>query len=188
MHALARLTLLLGLTLSVSACAPMLTMLGTNAAVVQTVATVERLKLAGDVTSFASSQKTLADHAVSLVTGKDCRVFNVVTKDAVCTDAQPATQTDVARGDESTQVAASATESNVIPAVRIDSLMAMPAVNASAVANAQDGFVAVAGTNLRRRTDASLDAPDSEMQPAPRVNVRPMQPALDLSRESASGD
>ena len=161
--------------------------------VVQTVATVERLKLAGDVTSFASSQKTLTDHAVSLATGKDCRVFNVITKDAVCTDAKPAAQTDVARKEESTQVAAHTTESNVIPAVRIDSLMAMPAGAASAVAtaapaNAQDGFIAVAGSNLRRRADASLDAPDSEMRPEPRAFTPPAQPAFDRSRESASGD
>ena len=87
-----RLHCLLCATLALTACAPMLSLIGTNQTLVQVVAQVERVKLAGDGASYVSSSKTLTDHALSVAVGKDCKVFNVVTPDPVCT-AQPATDT-----------------------------------------------------------------------------------------------
>jgi len=57
---------------------------GYSQSVVTLVAQVDRVKLIGDGVSFVGSGKTLTDHALSLVAGGDCRVFNVVSRDPVC--------------------------------------------------------------------------------------------------------
>jgi hypothetical protein len=69
-----------------TACAPMLAMVGSHQSVVQLVAQIERVKLAGDGASYVASSKTITDHALSGVVGKDCKVFNVVTREPVCTE------------------------------------------------------------------------------------------------------
>ena len=89
MRILLRLACVTGATLGLSACAPMLAMVGSNTALVQVVAQIERVKLAADGASFLKSDKTLSDHALSKVTGKDCKVFNILTKESVCSDKTP---------------------------------------------------------------------------------------------------
>lgn len=84
-----RLVCLLCAALGLSACAPMLALLGTNTTAVQIVAQIERVKLAGDGASYAASNKTITDHVLSQATGKDCKVFNVLTKESVCADKTP---------------------------------------------------------------------------------------------------
>jgi len=79
-----RLVCLLCTALSLTACAPMLALVGTNQTLVQIVAQVERVKLAGDGVSYVGSGKTVTDHALSIVSGKDCKIFNVVSPDPVC--------------------------------------------------------------------------------------------------------
>ena len=64
----------------------MLAMVGSHQSVVQLVAQIERVKLAGDGASYVASSKTITDHALSGVVGKDCKVFNVVTREPVCTE------------------------------------------------------------------------------------------------------
>lgn len=86
MPALIRLACLLCAALGLSACAPMLSFIGTNQTAVQIVAQIERVKVAGDGASFAASNKTITDHMLSKATGKDCKVFNVLTKESVCAD------------------------------------------------------------------------------------------------------
>lgn len=86
MHSHMRLACLLGICLSMSACAPLLTAFGTNATLVQTVSVVERVKLGGDGVSLAASQKTITDHAISYAVGKDCKMFNILAKKSVCSD------------------------------------------------------------------------------------------------------
>jgi hypothetical protein len=81
-----RLLCLLCATLSLTACAPMLAVVGYHQSVVQVVAQVERVKLAGDGASYVASSKTITDHALSAVVGKDCKLFNVVSPDPLCTD------------------------------------------------------------------------------------------------------
>ena len=81
-----RLCALVVVTLNLTACAPMLSLFGTNQALVQVVAQVERLKLAGDGASYVASSKTITDHALSGVLGKNCKVFNLVTEEPVCSD------------------------------------------------------------------------------------------------------
>ena len=89
MRALIRFAGLVCTALGLSACAPMLALVGTNTTLVQVVAQVERVKLAGDGASFAASHKTITDHALSMATGKECKVFNVLTKESVCTEKTP---------------------------------------------------------------------------------------------------
>src|SRR5258706_4517556 len=84
MPALIRLACLLCAALCVSACAPMLAIIGTNQTAVQIIAQVERVKVAGDGASFAATNKTITDHMLSKAVGKDCKIFNVLNKESVC--------------------------------------------------------------------------------------------------------
>jgi hypothetical protein len=94
MPALIRLACLLCAALGLSACAPMLSFIGTNQTAVQIVAQIERVKIAGDGASFAASNKTITDHALSRATGKDCKIFNVLTKESVCAEKTKAVAPD----------------------------------------------------------------------------------------------
>ena len=89
MHIVIRFACIAGAALGLSACAPMLAMVGSNTALVQVVAQLERVKLAADGASYLQSDKTLSDHALSKLTGKECKVFNVLTKESVCADNTP---------------------------------------------------------------------------------------------------
>jgi hypothetical protein len=86
MSAYLRLACLLVISLCLKGCAPMLAIAGYHQTVVQVVAQVERVKLAGDGVSYVASSKTITDHLLSSAVGKDCKVFNVVSRDPVCTD------------------------------------------------------------------------------------------------------
>ena len=89
MRALIRLSVVIFIAPMLTACAPMLAMVGTNTTLVQVVAQVERVKLAGDGASYVSSHKTITDHALSKVMGKECKIFNVLTNESVCTETTP---------------------------------------------------------------------------------------------------
>jgi hypothetical protein len=89
MRSLIRLACLLCTALGLSACAPLLAIVGTNQTFVQVAAQVERVRLAGDGASFAASNKTITDHALSKATGKDCKIFNVLTTESVCAEKTP---------------------------------------------------------------------------------------------------
>jgi hypothetical protein len=62
----------------------MLAVVGYSQSVVQVVSQVDRIKLVGDGVSFASSGKTITDHALSAVAGADCKIFNVFSRNPVC--------------------------------------------------------------------------------------------------------
>lgn len=94
MHAHLRLSCLLCASLSLTACAPMLAIIGYSQPAVQIVAQIERFKLVGDGVSYVGSGKTITDHALSAVTGADCRIFNVVSPDPVCAIAPVVKATD----------------------------------------------------------------------------------------------
>jgi hypothetical protein len=61
-------------------------MFGSNQTLVQVVAQVERVKLAGDGASYIASSKTITDHALSMALGKDCKIFNFASPDPVCAE------------------------------------------------------------------------------------------------------
>jgi len=75
--------------LSLTACAPMLAMLGSNASLVAVATQVERIKLAADGASLVRWDKTLTDYALSEVTGKECRIFNILAIESVCVEKTP---------------------------------------------------------------------------------------------------
>ena len=84
MRAFIRLLCVPCVSLCLTACAPMLAMVGYGGSVVQVVAQVERIKLIGDGVSYVGSGKTITDHALSMVAGADCKIVNVVSRDPVC--------------------------------------------------------------------------------------------------------
>jgi hypothetical protein len=67
-----------------SACAPLVAMVGYGGSALQFAVTIDRVKLLGDGVSYLGSGKTITDHAVSMAVGADCRMLNVVSPKPLC--------------------------------------------------------------------------------------------------------
>jgi hypothetical protein len=66
------------------------TNMGAGAAVVATAETVDQVKTAADVVSYGTTRKTLTDHALDSVTGRDCNLIHVFNKyRKVCREKMP---------------------------------------------------------------------------------------------------
>ena len=66
------------------------TNMGAGAAVVATAETVDQLKTAADVVSYGTTSKTLTDHALDAITGRDCNLINTFNKyRKVCREKMP---------------------------------------------------------------------------------------------------
>jgi hypothetical protein len=115
MRAFTRLACLLCASLCLAACAPVLSLVGTNQTLVQVTAQAERVKLAGDGASYAASSKTITDHALSKAVNKDCRLFNVTTRKPVCAD-KPAAPTVVADANANAVIGTPASAAQPAPA------------------------------------------------------------------------
>ena len=64
--------------------------MGAGAAVVATAETVDQVKTAADVVSYGATHKTLTDHALDAVTGRECNLVNVFDKyHRVCRERMP---------------------------------------------------------------------------------------------------
>ena len=64
--------------------------MGAGATVVATAETVDQVKTAADVVSYGTTRKTLTDHALDAVTGRDCNLVNVFDKyHKVCREKIP---------------------------------------------------------------------------------------------------
>ena len=64
--------------------------MGASATVVATAETVDQVKTAADVVSYGTTHKTLTDHVLSAVTGRDCNLVNVFDKyHKVCREKIP---------------------------------------------------------------------------------------------------
>ena len=64
--------------------------MGAGAAVVATAETVDQVKTAADVVSYGTTRKTLTDHALDAVTGRDCNLINAFNKyRKVCREKMP---------------------------------------------------------------------------------------------------
>ncbi len=73
--------LILCMCLLLQGCVTMLaTNMGAGAAVVATAETVDQVKTAADVVSYGTTSKTLTDHALDAITGKDCNLINTFSK------------------------------------------------------------------------------------------------------------
>ena len=83
--------LILCMCLLLQGCVTMVaTNMGAGAAVVATAETVDQVKTAADVVSYGTTSKTLTDHALDAVTGRDCNLVNVFDKyRKVCREKMP---------------------------------------------------------------------------------------------------
>ena len=83
--------LILFLCLLLQGCVTMLASnMGAGAAVVATAETVDQVKTAADVVSYGTTSKTLTDHALDAITGKDCNLINTFSKyRKVCREKMP---------------------------------------------------------------------------------------------------
>lgn len=64
--------------------------MGAGATAVAVAETVDTAKTAGDVVAYGTTGKTLTDHALDAVTGRDCKLFNVFDKyHRVCRERMP---------------------------------------------------------------------------------------------------
>ena len=83
--------LILCMCLLLQGCVTMVaTNMGAGAAVVATAETVDQVKTAADVVSYGTTSKTLTDHALDSVTGRDCNLIHVFNKyRKVCRERMP---------------------------------------------------------------------------------------------------
>jgi hypothetical protein len=72
------------LALLLNGCAIIASMGGASTTIVSTFETLDYAKGAADVIVYTETKKTLTDHAISKVLGKDCRLFNVFSDKKVC--------------------------------------------------------------------------------------------------------
>ena len=191
-----RLACVLCAALSLTACAPMLAMLGSNASLVAVATQVERIKLAADGASLVRWDKTLTDYALSEVTGKECRIFNILAIESVCVEKTPVIAADsdalpkeVATGAAPADPAALPTE--VATATPADS-DALPKEIAASVAPADSDalpkVVAAAVTpekSVALPKEIAVSAAPAESHT--HATIAPSR-SFEFSREQASGD
>jgi len=84
-----KLILLFLLLISLEGCVLLASSAGGSASTIQVAQTIDLVKTTGDIGSAAVTNKTLTDHALSALSGKDCRVFNVFDKKKICKTAMP---------------------------------------------------------------------------------------------------
>lgn len=69
-------------TLLLQGCATyVVTQIGAGVEAVSAAQTIDQAKTAAEVVSYGATNKTLTDHALDTVTGKDCKLTNVVNKE-----------------------------------------------------------------------------------------------------------
>ena len=83
--------LILCMCLLLQGCVAMVaTKIGASAAVVATAETIDQVKTAADVVSYGTTSKTLTDHALDAITGRDCNLINTFSKyRKVCREKMP---------------------------------------------------------------------------------------------------
>jgi hypothetical protein len=182
--------------LSLTGCAPMLAMLGSNTSFVALATQVERIKLAADGASLVRWDKTLTDYALSQATGKECRIFNILAIESVCVEKTPVIAADsdalpkeVATGAAPADPAALPTE--VATATPADS-DALPKEIAASVAPADSDalpkVVAAAVTpekSVALPKEIAVSAAPAESHT--HATIAPSR-SFEFSREQASGD
>ena len=68
--------------------------MGAGATAVAVAEAVDTAKTAGDVVAYGTTGKTLTDHALDRVTGRDCKLFHVFDRDRrVCKERMPELKT-----------------------------------------------------------------------------------------------
>lgn len=68
--------------------------MGAGATVITLAETVDTAKTAGDAVAYGTTGKTLTDHALDKITGRDCKLFNVFDKyHKICRERMPELRT-----------------------------------------------------------------------------------------------
>lgn len=68
--------------------------MGAGATAVTVAEAVDTAKTAGDAVAYGTTGKTLTDHALDRITGRDCKLFNVFDRDRrVCRERMPELKT-----------------------------------------------------------------------------------------------
>ena len=68
--------------------------MGAGATAVAVAEAVDTAKTAGDVVAYGTTGKTLTDHALDRVTGRDCKLFHVFDRDRrICRERMPELKT-----------------------------------------------------------------------------------------------
>ena len=83
--------LILCMCLLLQGCVTMLASnMGAGVTVVATAETIDQAKTAADVVAYGTTGKTLTDHALDAVTGRDCNLINAFNKyRKVCRERMP---------------------------------------------------------------------------------------------------
>lgn len=82
--------LLLVLTLTtLQGCVLLASSAGGSAGAIQVAQTNDMVKTAGDLGSVVATNKTVTDHALSALSGKDCRILNIFDKKKICKTPMP---------------------------------------------------------------------------------------------------
>jgi len=83
--------LILCMCLLLQGCVTMLAgNMGAGATVVAVAETGDTAKTAGDVVAYGTTGKTLTDHALDKITGRDCKLFRVFDRDRkICHERMP---------------------------------------------------------------------------------------------------
>lgn len=84
-----QLSLMLLMLISLGGCVLFASSVGGSAATIQTAQTIDIIKTSGDVVSASATGKTLTDYAISALSGKDCRILNVLHKKNFCKIRMP---------------------------------------------------------------------------------------------------
>ncbi|CAM8354812.1 MULTISPECIES: peptidoglycan-binding domain-containing protein [Candidatus Methylopumilus] len=80
------------LLINLKGCALLVSSAGGSAATIQIAQTIDIIKTAGDIGSASVTGKTLTDHAISELSGKNCKTLNVIEDKKLCEEIEAKSQ------------------------------------------------------------------------------------------------
>ena len=92
MNVLLKLIWLNFLLINLEGCALLASTAGGSAATIQIAQTIDIIKTAGDIGSASVTGKTLTDHAISELSGKNCKTLNVIEDKKLCEEIEAKSQ------------------------------------------------------------------------------------------------
>ena len=92
MNILLKLIWLNFLLINLEGCALLASTAGGSAATIQIAQTIDIIKTAGDIGSASVTGKTLTDHAISELSGKNCKTLNVIEDKKLCEEIEAKSQ------------------------------------------------------------------------------------------------
>ena len=92
MNILLKLIWLNFLLINLEGCALLASTAGGSAATIQIAQTIDIIKTAGDIGSASVTGKTLTDHAISELSGKNCKTLNVIEDKKICEEIEAKSQ------------------------------------------------------------------------------------------------